>query len=189
MTARKQQQGFSLIEILVTILIISFGLLGATSMQLKVQSLETDSFQRAQAMMLVDDMVSRMNLNRTDVDSYVTGLAVTSILGYGDSQPANCAALNGVLLDQCEWSNALKGAAEMSGASSAATAVGAMVNARGCIEVVTGSTPPTYKVTVVWQGLTALSGPPQACGSGLYGQEEYRRALTKLVTVANLTAP
>lgn len=183
---KKLQQGFSLIEVLITMVILAFGLLGMAGMQAKVQSSETDSFQRAQALLLVQDMANRLSANRTQAAAYLTG---STPLGTGDTQPASCTGLVGVALDQCEWSRQLKGAAEKASSASTANSVGAMVDARGCIDLVAGAVPPTYAVTVAWQGLSPLGTPTQTCGSGSYGADTFRRALTHLVVVSDLTAP
>jgi type IV pilus assembly protein PilV len=93
--------------------------------------------------------------------------------------------LTGADLDKCEWSNELKGAAEKISSSS----VGAMLGARGCIELETGSSPPVYRVSVAWQGMTSLHAPVLTCGANQYGDEGYRRAMAYRVTIADLTAP
>ncbi len=169
-----------LLEVLISIVILAFGLLGLAGLQLKVQSTETDSYQRAQAILLTEDMAGMLNADRANAASYVT----TTPLGTGDSQPADCSALTGVQLDMCTWSNLLKGGAETkSGAN-----VGAMTNAVGCIESL-GGTPSVYRVTVAWQGMSQLSAPSLTCGQNLYGNDGNRRAIASLITIASLTAP
>ena len=46
--------------------------------------------------------------------------------------------------------------------------------------------PRQYLVSVVWQGVTSTKAPGTTCGSGLYGDEKTRRALTAVVTVGCL---
>lgn len=171
-----------LLEVLISIVILAFGLLGLAGLQLKVQSTETDSYQRAQAVLLTEDMAGMLNAARANAASYVT----TTPLGTGDSQPANCSSLTGVQSDMCTWSNLLKGAAEVQSVSGAS--VGAMTSAVGCIESL-GGTPSVYRVTVAWQGMTQLSAPSLTCGQNLYGNDGNRRAISSLVTIASLTAP
>jgi hypothetical protein len=72
-----------------------------------------------------------------------------------------------------------------------------MVGARGCIEDITPVTvppsPPRYLVSVVWQGLGGgKTAPPPAsvaCGSGSYGSDDLRRAVTTVVQIGDLNAP
>jgi type IV pilus assembly protein PilV len=173
-----------MIEVLVTIVILAFGLLGLAALQAKIQAAESESYQRAQALLLLQDMADRISANRKNVASYVTGAAI----GTGDSQPATCTSLTDTAsIDICEWSNELKGAAERQSSSS----VGAMTGAIGCIAADSTSTsPPVYRISVAWQGMTALKAPTVSCGQGQFGSDDgYRRAMSTLVTIADLTAP
>jgi type IV pilus assembly protein PilV len=176
--ARLAQRGVTLLEVLVTVLILAFGLIGLVGLQTKVQAAQADAYQRAQAVLLVEDMANRISANRVNAASYVT----TTPLGTGDSQPTSCTGLAGAALDACEWSKELRGAAEQSAGGS----VGAMIGARGCITKVAAN-PPVYQVTVAWQAMTSLAAPSLSCGSGSYASETRRRAIGALVTVAKLS--
>jgi type IV pilus assembly protein PilV len=178
--APARQRGVTLIEVLVTILILAFGLMGLVGMQAKVQAGQSDNYQRAQAVLLVEDMTNRISANRVSAASYVTA----SPLGTGDAQPASCDGLAAAAKDQCEWSHEIQGAAEQAGGAS----VGAMLGARGCVEQV-GANPAVYRVTVTWQAMSDLAAPSLACGQNLYPRETLRRAIAGFVTVANLTLP
>ena len=199
----QRQHGFALLEVLLTIVIVAFGLLGLLGMQSKMGVAEVEAYQRAQATLLVSDMADRMRASPfaacssavvTDaqrntcmanrLQSYVT----SNPLGTGDNQPADCSsAAIGAALDECEWSNALKGAAE----TSAAGSVGAMTGARGCIEELQAPnaslgvcTPGIYQVSAVWQGLIPTVGASIACGTGSYGSDErYRRVIAARVSI------
>ena len=179
------QQGVTLLEVLVTILILAFGMLGLAGLMGKTQIAEMESYQRVQAVSLLSEMTERIEANRIAATAYVTGTA--SPLGVGDTQPATCAGIPfGAAHDQCEWSNALKGAAELKSGLYA----GAMLGARGCIERVQAADPTPgvcrpgiYRVTVAWQGLNPTAAPFLACGSGLYGATNLRRAIAADVTV------
>ena len=175
------QAGFNLLEVLITLLTLAFGLIGLASLQTKIQVTNAEFFQRAQALLLVQDMANLLSTNKSNGASYVTGAAT---LGTGDNQPANCAALSGAQKDQCEWSNALKGAAEKQNAMS----LGAMTSARGCIEQISAN-PAVYRISVAWQGMTELAVPSMSCGQNLYGNDGYRRTIANLVSASNLTAP
>lgn len=178
------QRGFSLIEVLVTILILAFGLLGLAGLQARTMTMEMESYQRAQALVLLHDMAARLEGNVAQAASYVT----TAALGTGDDQPASCASLAvGSARDHCEWSNQLKGAAESSGGAS----LGAMLGARGCVTQVqapnatTGiCTPGIYEVVVAWQGMVETVAPNASitCGKDLYSSEAARRVVTLRVT-------
>ena len=134
-------------------------------------------------MLLVQDMTNRISSNRAYAQCYPTG---ANNLGTGDSQPADCTALTSVKRDNCEWSALLKGAAELS--STGGTPVGAMVGAVGCVTLRSGTNPPAYEVAVAWQGLNQFQTPANTCGQNNFGSEGFRRVLTNVVTVPNLTS-
>jgi type IV pilus assembly protein PilV len=182
------QRGASMIEVLVTMVIIAFGLLGMAGLQMRMQSSEMESYQRSQALLLLGDMANRMSVNRTAVlnDSY--NVAATSPIG----PSTDCAGLAGgtpttVQRDLSDWCSALQGAAEASGSSK----VGAMIGGRGCVEKVGND----YMITVAWQGLTPISAPPSSVGCGLNAYDASsggcvndlcRRVVTTLVRIATL---
>ena len=175
------QRGATLVEVLVTIIIISFGLLGMAGLQVRLQVSEMESYQRSQALILLNDMAHRIAANRNNAASYVTG----SALGSGMTCPTDTTTI--VNRDKKEWCDALQGAAETSGT----TKLGAMIGGRGCVEAV-GS---DYMVTVAWQGLTPISAPPASvtCGANAYNtsgtpcvNDLCRRAVTTIVRVASL---
>lgn len=154
--------GFTLIEVLVTIVILAFGLLGMASLESKMQLTEMASYQRGQAVGLLADMTQRISVNGPNAASYVA----YGTLGTGDTQPTTCAG-SGAALDACEWSNALKGAGEQ---NSGGSNVGAMVDAQGCVTQVQAEDtssgvclPGIYRVTVTWQGNASTVTPALVC--------------------------
>jgi len=173
------QRGISMLESLLTIFILAFGLFGLVGLQARMQTSDMDTYARSQALVLLGDMAARLSVHRSVAATYVT----TAPAGTGDAQPTDCSGTAlGQARDLCEWSNSLKGGAELAGAS----AVGAMIGGRGCIEAIAGSDPPTYRIMVVWQGLSKTIAPSVACGLNLYGPEAQRRAVIKDVAFANL---
>lgn len=174
-------RGTSLIEVLVTMVILAFGLLGLAGMQSKLHLSMGESFQRAQAIVLLNDLSERINANRATAGSYVSATA----LGTGDSQPVDCSGVAaGPARDLCEWSNALKGSSE----KKSSVNTGAMTNARGCVTLaqaqdLTTCTPAVYLVTVAWQGMHKTKAPDALCGKDQYGADTYRRAISVRVAV------
>jgi type IV pilus assembly protein PilV len=184
------QRGTSLIEVLVTMVILAIGLLGAAGLQARLQLADMESYQRAQALVLLDDIASRMASNRGNAAAYVTAAGP---LGTGAACPVPGATPTLQQTDSAQWCNALLGALEVAGA----TKVGAALGARGCVAQVA---PNEYLVTVAWQGLTPVAAPPAsvACGAGLYDgaaaatssnctADRCRRVVTTLVRIAILT--
>ena len=178
LTRARNQQGTSMIEVLVSIVIVVLGLLGLAGLQSHATLAEMEAFQRAQAILLLQDMVDKINSNRGAAMSYVTATPLGT-----DEGVQVCPAGPVPDRDKCEWNNLLVGAAEQDAAT---TAVGAMIGARGCVENTVATMPRQFVVSVVWQGLNATKAPPVACGAGQYGDERQRRAIFTTITIGCL---
>jgi type IV pilus assembly protein PilV len=76
--AKRLEQGFSLIEVLVTLLILAIGLLSIAAMQLRGLQYNQDAYMRSQVNMLAYDIADRMRLNRDNVADYVSNYTVTT---------------------------------------------------------------------------------------------------------------
>jgi type IV pilus assembly protein PilV len=177
--------GLSLVEVLVTVVVLAFGLLGIAALQAKMQVGSIESYQRAQAVVLLDDMRARVLGNPGHAADYVTATP----LGFQDTtQPSDCTTLPvGSARDLCEWGQELKGAAEQ---TASGTNSGAMVKARGCVEQLQAPDttagvcqPGIYRITVAWQGMHETLAPSLACGKDLYGPDANRRAIAVQVTI------
>lgn len=186
-TARfRRNGGFSMVEVLVTTLIVAFGMLGLAGLQMKLQTSEMESYQRAQALVLLGDMSERLMANNANAASYVS----TSVFGTGHSDPTSCASLTAGSADRdlCEWSYELKGSAET---KSGGGNIGAMIGARGCITQVQAPNPASgvcqpgiYEIDVAWQGIVKTAVPAVSCGEDQYGTDNaFRRVVTRFVTV------
>jgi len=68
------QQGTTLLEVLISIVVLSIGLLGYAGLQTLSMKNNTSAFQRSQATILTYDIVDRMRANRPNLASYVVGL-------------------------------------------------------------------------------------------------------------------
>jgi len=179
-----RQHGTTMIEVLVTIVILAFGLLGLVGLQSRLQVSEMEAYQRSQALILLEDMANRIATNRNFAANYVT----TTPLGTGHNCTIDSTSSRKDR-DSCEWSNALQGAAELSGTSK----VGALIGGRGCVESLGSG---EYLITVAWQGMGPLQAPPAsvACGLNSYNgatgtactNDRCRRVLTTIVRIAGL---
>ena len=196
------QAGSSLIEVLVSLVVLLVGLLGLVGLQAKAGHAEMESYQRAQAIALLQDISDRMNANRKDAHNLVYKDAA---VGIGDAL-VNCTGKTGADWDLCEWGNLLKGAAEVTANGTCSSVnrnncVGAMIGARGCIIYDAATeltdTPGTglpgtgiYTISVAWQGLTSTAAPVSTltCGTGAYGDETRRRVITSTLRIADLAA-
>jgi type IV pilus assembly protein PilV len=186
----RQQRGTTMIEVLVTVIIIAFGLLGMAGLQARLQLSEVEAYQRSQALLLLSDMASRIATNRLNASSYNS-----TSYDPGSTCPSVSSSSSTAQRDLSEWCNALKGAGEVEGGtctnSSSAGCRGAMIGARGCVAL-SGS---DYMVTIAWQGMTPISAPPSSvtCGANQYDgglkctSDLCRRTVTTLVRIGSLT--
>lgn len=190
---RKSASGFTLLEVLITIVVLAIGLLGLTSLQTKLHMTEMESYQRAQAVVLLQDYANRMQVAgyQNVQNQYVTGTAnpIGTSDGYATSTTfATCEGLANVWdRDECHWSILLKGAAET---DAGGNKTGAMIGARGCVEQIQAANPNPglcapgiYRVTVAWQGLHETVAPALLCGQNQYGNETLRRVISTTVTI------
>lgn len=184
LNVQKPQWGMTMIEVLVSVILLSVGLLGLAALQARMQQAELESYQRVQALILVNDMAQRMAANRYDAANYVTGTSTP--LGTGMTCPTTTTTTQ--QRDTGEWCNALQGSTELSGTAN----VGAVIGARGCVESLNAD---TYMVTVAWQGAGPLAAPPNsvACGANQYDSagtpcvnDRCRRVVTSIVRLATL---
>lgn len=177
----RTQGGFTLLEVMITAVIMVAALLAISGLQSTAANVEYEAYQRARAIVVAEEMVSRLSSNRVYASDYVTG--TSAYWGTGDSQPASCSSI-AVTRDRdiCEWSNMLKGNSVTDAGGNAAPG---MRKAIGC--VVRSTVADEYFVVVAWQGQTQQNTTlPSACGSGVYGNDAYRRVVVRAVRFAQL---
>ncbi len=187
-TIINKNYGFSMLEVLVSLIILMTGLLGLAGLQMRAHQGELESYQRVQALVILQDMVNRINANRSIASCYaITSTNGTPYFGHGYTGTPTCTAgtLEQQVLavqDMTDWDALLKGSAETSGSNK----VGAMIGARGCISY--DATSKIYLITVAWQGKVATIAPPSGltCATGAYGDETLRRATSLTLQVATL---
>jgi type IV pilus assembly protein PilV len=183
-----RQRGITLVEVLVTMVILAIGLLGLVGLQARLQILQSEAYQRAQALMLLKDMTGRIANNRNNAAAYVTG-AADPIGAVPDECPVDMSTRQSA--DVAEWCNLLQGASERT-TGGTPVRVGTMVGGRGCVEDLGNG---LYLITVAWQGLAPLSAPPADvdCGVGQFDggtvcvNDLCRRVVTSIVQIADLT--
>ena len=202
----KRDAGFTLIEILVTIVVLALGLLGVVGMQARASATEFESYQRGQALALVRDMQSRLLSSRGVLPGYLdksvsasdgsvyfgNGAGATNFADAAGNCPAPVAADAASIAKHqvCTWGQELLGASVKEGAN----AIGAMVGARGCLVPVV---PPQQNaladvyVVVVWQGIEARAEPAPAsaigrCASAVNLGQGLRRGVSVRVMVPDL---
>lgn len=189
--------GFALVETMVTVVVVAFGLLGVAGLVSRSFVTEVEATQRTQAVMLLQDMVTRIEANRGNAAAYVTGDA--GITGYMTTTTGGVTATSTEVCnpaaslanrDRCEWGQLLAGANEQIDTRNAGVLVGAI----GCIYEIDAFNR-IYAVSIAWQGMNAGAAPlvdnnfaPNGCGRDRFGNENQRRVMTMPLRIAVLNA-
>src|SRR6267143_676693 len=103
-TSNQRQGGFTLLEVLVSLVILVFGLLGLIGLQARTQIATFESYQRGQALILVQDMADRLATNRGAASCYVNpttvvaGVVTPVPLGTGFVGAPTCVAATGTAI-------------------------------------------------------------------------------------------
>lgn len=134
---RARQAGFSMIEVLVTLLIISLALLGTAGLQAYSVRMNQGGQFRSQAVFLVSDLAERMEANRAAAiaGSYVVATSGVPTAVSTACVDGACTAVNLATFDLSQWQNAIAATLPQSTWTVAQTVVG---------------NPSVYTITVSW---------------------------------------
>jgi type IV pilus modification protein PilV len=144
--ARRLNRGFSLIEVLVTLVIISLATLGMAKLQAVSMRTNTNALFESQAATLARDIIERIRANpagdyTTAFDQAVPDEAVPTCIGAG----ANCDATAMAQHDLMEWKCTL-GVAAFNDACAPLVVGGQLPNGNGSITIAAN----TYTVRIRW---------------------------------------
>ena len=147
MTIRKQSKGFSLVEVLIALIVMSVGMLGIAGLYVQSMQAGRTSMLRHHAVNLAGDIADRIRANPTAGAAYIVspGTNNNCVTGNTDCTVAEMAA-NDIFLWQGQAAAFLP------------------IMADGSDQVVIGydgaATPPTYTITVRWDEPTPDNVPP-----------------------------
>jgi len=82
------QRGVGIIEVLVALVVVSFGVLGMASLQLTGMQHSTGGFNRSKALLFTEDVASRMRINTDGVEKAFYGSFDSASLGGCGVKPA-----------------------------------------------------------------------------------------------------
>lgn len=189
---QQTESGFTLLEVLIAIVVVSIGLLTVAALQVVTKKANYDAVQRTTASLLAHEMAERMRMNSgtelapTVLANYLVPTA--SPLGGGSiateptptcvsGSPCNPTQL--AAHDLWEWEQTLDGQTELAAGTGAQT--GGLVRPAACITGPLG-TDGVYSIAIAWRGTSPLTnstvGSTCGEGSGDYGtNDEYRRVL------------
>lgn len=106
--ARIRERGFSMIEVLVTLLIISLALLGTAGLQAYSMRLNQGGQFRTQAVFLVSDLAERIEANKAASYEMTWDFAASGAYDISGSNPqdclnASCSSANLATFDKWQW--------------------------------------------------------------------------------------
>lgn len=190
--------GFTLLEVLISLILLLIGLLGIAILMLKGQRASFEGYQRQQALAMAQEMAEKIRANQGGAPYYVKG-ATDGVPGSGNLLKDNknncsdaCTPEEIAANHLATWDGMLVGASETKDV--ATNTVGGIIGARGCIEwpepdATKLTTLPVFWISVAWQG-EGNTVPPandaSACGKDLYGNEARRRLVTLRVSTCML---
>jgi len=171
---RQRPHGFTLVEVLVTVVVLALGLLALAGLQAMSKKSAYEAMQRTTAGVLANDLIARMRSNSSALENYLVDEISASEAPTADKDcaaaNANCTAQELAAFDLSTWWNALNGAGETDAKDQN---VGGLTSPVGCVESL-GSC--RYRVTVAWRGITANNQEPDpnipddpmdsTCGAG-----------------------
>lgn len=181
-----KQRGISLIEVLVTLVLISIALLGSASLQVLSKRSNYEAAQRTVAAQLANDLLARMRGNRGALDGY---LPAVTLGGATLAEPAvdctdatvSCTSDDVAAYELWQWEQQLAGVME--------EGTGGLLEPTVCLDGPVGGDAGVYQVAIAWRGGTEHLDPEiNDCGSDtdLYGDSnEFRHVLVMQTFIDN----
>ena len=148
MQSVNKQAGFSLIEVLVAMVVLSIGMLGIAALYVDTLRDSGSAILRTRAIVMAGDMADRIRANINGGADYVVatggtgdgthGCAETGLTATPPTAAANCTPTQMAEHDIFFWKQTLVNAQT------------GLPNGLGAITRDTGTTPPTYTITITW---------------------------------------
>lgn len=137
---RSKQFGMSLIEVLISVLVLAIGILGMAGLQMNAKQTNFEALQRSTASALMQNMLERMRANSTALADYASDQTSAP----KDCTANSCTASELAAWDRWEWKQLLEGTSE--------SGRGGLVDPTACIIHDAGD----VAVTVYWTGLADI---------------------------------
>ncbi|MDP5064792.1 MAG: type IV pilus modification protein PilV [Haliea sp.] len=188
----RRQSGVTLIEALVTFVILSVGLLGIVSLQAISKTSQHQGIQRSNAVMLANDLVERIRINPGGLATYSAGGLATPFGGGTLSAPTTdcaataCTATQLAAYDLWLWEQGIDGATvTVTGSDAVVRNAAGLIAPRACVRFTadTGmARTGLVDVIIQWRGLgetqdAVTAGDGEACGGAAAGADDFRRQL------------
>ena len=173
-----RQCGAGLIEVAISLLVLSIGALGLGGLQISAKRMGFEATQRTEAAALAMDLFERLRANRVALAEYAVadiGSAdgsnlPTPLVDCGEDA---CSPSQLNVWDLWSWEQALDGA-------TSGNSEGGLVRPTACVTI-TGR---KVIVDIAWQGYRALgvSGEGGSCGAGSYGPDDSDRQWLRMTS-------
>jgi len=183
MNCRDKQTGFSLIELLVSLVIFAVGLLSIAGLQMVSKRSNFESLQRTTASHIAYGLLEEMRSNGSGIGVYLAapdlggGQLASAQVSECNRAAAPCTAGQKAQQDLWFWEQVLDGAQEVGVEGTS----GGILTPTMCINGPAGGGAGTYVVAIAWHGSISLADPViDGCGAGTgkYGDgDAYRRVL------------
>lgn len=196
-TAVRHEAGMLMIEVLITILIVSLGLLGIAAMFVRSQLVSDEAYQRYVALQIAHQLTEQLSTNgleaaKLEGSPYVTGITGATIAGdpsfTREGECTGCDSWQIARRDLTVFHDAIMGAQKVKSGNK----ISSLVDARGCVEYLgpklgdppVVSDPSRYRISVSWRGRQASVATANAtlCGNGVYAAD-LRRVISLEVDV------
>ncbi|MBQ4812299.1 type IV pilus modification protein PilV [Pseudoalteromonas luteoviolacea] len=165
------QAGFTLLEVVIAFMVLSFGLLGAVALQAKAKQASFDSMQRAAAVALAGDIMQRIRSNDTAnlIDHYGGSFTSQTQLANDLTCFSNfCNNLSIANLDKEQWKQAIR----------AKENTGSLDDTTVCITPVRDGDGFSVTVTVAWVGRQAIKANNNTTAINCGTKDDYRRLVS-----------
>ena len=179
---QRRRAGFSLLELLITLVIFSVGLLAVAGLQTVSKQANFEALQRTSASQVAYGLLEDMRTNGDAIDVYLAA----GELGNGSlgAEPAPncttgapCNSAQKAVHDLWAWEQVIDGNLE----TNAGAGTGGLIQPALCITGPVGGAAGIYQVTIAWRGSASMNGAVNnPCGSlsGNYGAgNEFRRIM------------
>ena len=159
-------RGFTLIEVLVTLVIMTVGTLGFINLQNRSLTAELEASNRVYASILAEYMIERIKAD-PNIATNCSGFTSTTF-GVDYIGNFSCPSFTQSAAAANDWDDLLDGDHQVMNTA----AMGAPTQARGCVkyQAKTTTAPAKYRVSVAWRGFSAsaTSASAATCGLNLY---------------------
>ncbi|MEW6982140.1 type IV pilus modification protein PilV [Colwelliaceae bacterium 6471] len=172
-THKAKQKGLTFIEVLIALVVLVTGILGAVAMQASAKKGSFDAMQRSVASALAQDIIYRMRANDPTAlvsyggTAYGTGIVTSPPDCNGPNTLCNSADM--AKSDLYFWEQALMGADVISNGKNAGGLTGAVGCISGTSTTVNGITSNNITVVISWQGRESIADgsidSDTACGT------------------------